>query len=301
MTVSVSRRWLPGLCVALSCAASCTAMFDGSDGDIVFQSRIDADVDETNPRINVKVNGTSAEMLLDTGSSHHVLTRPFAQANGIVASEERSGLLRARQFRLKAGRADFVIDDAIVLSPPFDEEGWGGILSPQSLLPAATVVLDFRNRVFYLLRGTRASTDSWLAEKYDSLRRTTLAREGTEINAVLVRGGQCGRAPVLLDIDSGIGRSRLSRKQLRGTALHPGGKSIDALGNVTLTEVARGQSVCFGDLRFDSVDLVAITETPSSESAADAISGSIGMDILRQTVLVIPPVPSKEILIFAQP
>jgi len=281
------------------CLVSCGVVQKSTSEAIVLQVPLEADAAMANPRVQVKVNEVSTSMVVDTGSSHHVLTTRLASLLRLQSRGAEDSGPAVGPLSLELGGASMTLASAIVLPLPFDEEGWGGILSPQSLLTSDTKVIDFRNQMLYAVRGTPPTVDDWLSRRYGSMRRTKLVRTGMDFNAILIAGGRCGSRPVVLDVDSGASRSRLPRSQLTGVPLRPGGKLIDAQGVVSLSEIADGQSICLGDLRFDGIDVVAVSDPGSGPNATHSISGTIGMDILRHLVVIIPSASTRELTVFS--
>ena len=105
------------------------------------------------PMIDVVVGGVPTRLILDTGSTDHVLTIELAQAVGLAAEPGEPGTDHAGalveswtlgEVDVRIGGHDVTLRDTVAITGPAPFEGWGvgGFLSPQHLDPTAFAVLD---------------------------------------------------------------------------------------------------------------------------------------------------------------
>ena len=106
------------------------------------------------PLVHATVNGVETLLIVDTGSSHNVVTSSFAAAHAIaVGTTATTGTGHANEtidarpiasLSLSVGAVSRTLTDAVVVAAPpvFEQLGIGGFLSPQNFF-LATTVLDF--------------------------------------------------------------------------------------------------------------------------------------------------------------
>ena len=244
-----------------------------ADGDVTYA-----------PMVEAVVGGVETRLVVDTGATDHLLTVEFARRIGVPleAGEPGTDATGAKVLSWYAsgdvavsslGGADGPVDVlrgviAIDGPPPFARWGIGGIVSPQRLHPSGSVVLDLAGDVLTIGDSAGvadAPPGSWIAA-----------------DVVRHRGGiLCARAavapfsPCSMFLDSGSEDTDVDRTAVPGAV-------DDVLSNPLL--VVAG--VAF--------QLVAVNVTdgipaPEGSTEDEALHGLIGMDVMKGTVLVIPP------------
>src|SRR6187549_2533159 len=105
------------------------------------------------PMIHARVGGELTRLILDTGSTDHVLTKPLIDRAGAPTTAAEDGTDHAGASVASWSVGDLAIDvagvgfdlhDVVAIAPPGPFEAWGigGFLSPQHLHPTARVLID---------------------------------------------------------------------------------------------------------------------------------------------------------------
>ena len=122
------------------------------------------------PMIDCVVNGTPTRLILDTGSTDHVLTIELARAAGLPHEPGEAGTDHAGEsvdswfvgdVALEIDGVAFGLHDAVAIAGPAPFEGWGvgGFLSPQHIHPTAQAVIDLAGDRLILVDGDDAAID----------------------------------------------------------------------------------------------------------------------------------------------
>ena len=125
------------------------------------------------PMVDVVVNGTPTRLILDTGSTDHVLTIELARAAGLPHEPGEAGTDHAGEsvdswfvgdVALEIDGVAFALHDAVAITGPAPFEGWGvgGFLSPQHVHPTAQAVIDLADDRLSSLNGDDAAVEAWL-------------------------------------------------------------------------------------------------------------------------------------------
>ena len=151
------------------------------------------------PMIDVVVGTTPTRLILDTGSTDHVLTIKLARAVGLAAEPGEPGTDHAGalveswtlgEVGARLGSHDLTLRDTVAITGPAPFEGWGvgGFLSPQHLDPAASAVLDLVHDRFLLIdaEGDHGTVAGDLARRYPELDVLTLPRVAGEATPVIL-------------------------------------------------------------------------------------------------------------------
>src|SRR6266545_2122966 len=105
------------------------------------------------PMVEAVVGGSPTRLILDTGSTDHILTTELADRIGLPRSAGEPGTDSAGasvaswalgELQVQVAGLSLALHDVIGIAGPAPFEGWGvgGFLSPQHLHPTAHVVLD---------------------------------------------------------------------------------------------------------------------------------------------------------------
>lgn len=129
------------------------------------------------PMVQVSIHGTPTKLILDTGSTDHILTVELADALGLSAEpgEEGTDSTGASVPSWTLGTVPIEIADqpfelrnvvAITAPAPFPGWGIGGFISPQHLHPTVWAVLDLAKDRFLLFDGDETDVTAWLATRH---------------------------------------------------------------------------------------------------------------------------------------
>ena len=164
------------------------------------------------PMVQADVNGTETLLILDTGSTDHILTTELTGRLGLELEEGEEGTdssgASVRSWLLSEARITiaaraFALRDLVVIDPPppFTAGGIGGALSPQHLDPTAWAVLDMVTDRFRLVEATEG-LQPWLSATRPELVPIELDAAGGD-GVLLVRAGIDAHDSVVTMIDTG--------------------------------------------------------------------------------------------------
>ncbi|MFL5669603.1 MAG: aspartyl protease family protein [Chloroflexota bacterium] len=243
------------------------------------------------PMIDVIVGGQPTRLILDTGSTDHVLTIDLVRAAGLQHAPGEPGTDHAGASvdSWFVGEAPAAIEDmsltlhdvvAITGPAPFGGWGVGGFLSPQHLRATAWTVLDLRADRLVLLEGDDADILEWLRKRTPDLAVLQLPRDVSEATPV-VQAAIEPFAAVATMLNTGGRGTEFAASAVPGLVgapeLEPG-KGVG--GSSVLGEVVELQMLLVGGARF-AVPRLLVRET------IDTMHGLVGMDLLHGTVLVV--------------
>ena len=242
----------------------------------------------------------TTKLILDTGSTDHVLTIELARAAGLAAEPGEPGTDHAGAEvpswtlgTVAAGIGDLSVTlrDTVAIVGPAPFEGWnvGGFLSPQHVHPTAHAVVDLVDDRFILLDGDLAVTRAWLEARSPGLVTLALARAATEQTPV-VEAAIEPFPPVPTMLNTG------GRGTEFATAAVPGlrGREPDRIGRGVGGDAVPGSEVVDRMLRVGDARLPVPTLLVRDE--IDSMLGLIGMDVLHGTVLVASADPGRGVL-----
>ena len=252
------------------------------------------------PMIHAAVAGTATKLIVDTGSTDHILTIDLAEEVGLPAEPGEPGTdstgalvaswtLGAVEVEI-AGQA-FALQDVVAITAPapFPGFGIGGILSAQHLQPRAWAVLDLAAEQFFLLDGDEADVTAWLSHRTPDLRLLRLDRvpgDGT----ILVRAAIEPFAEVVTMLDTGGKRTQFTQTAVPGASEGPQTTSGRGVGG--------GES--FGAELRDQALIVDAATVPLAtlivSPEMDGRDGLVGMDVLRGTVLTVSGDPYRPVI-----
>ena len=126
------------------------------------------------PMVHATVGGEATRLILDTGSTDHILSIELANRIGLSAEpgEEGTDSTGASVPSWTLGEVPVLVGEtghtlanviAIKAPGPFEPRGIGGFISPQHLVPDAWMRLDLAGDRFMALSGAEAEVAAWLA------------------------------------------------------------------------------------------------------------------------------------------
>ena len=134
------------------------------------------------PMVDAVVNGAPMRLILDTGSTDHVLTIELARSGWPSVRAGRTGDWTTPVNRSTRGssvtwpsRSTGSASGSMTRSrltgpPPFEGWGVGGFLSPQHLHPTALAVIDLESDRFILVEGDDVAVEAWLRARSPEMR-----------------------------------------------------------------------------------------------------------------------------------
>jgi hypothetical protein len=243
------------------------------------------------PTIDAVLAGRPTRLILDTGSTDHVLTIELVRAAGLPAEPGEPGTDHAGSSVASwfVGDVDAVIDgvgfglhDAVAITGPAPFAGWGvgGFLSPQHLRPDACAVIDLIADRLILLTGDDDAIDGWLRERSPDLALLELPRDPAEATPVISAAIE-PFAPVATMLNTGGRGTEFAMAAVPGLTGTPSddlGKGVG--GSPVVGGVVEDQVLRVGVARFPVPRLLVRPQI-------DTMLGLVGMDVLRGTVLVV--------------
>ncbi len=246
------------------------------------------------PVVNAELYGTRGLLIVDTGSSHNAIARAWADERKFGQTPPASGrdhagtamtVAVAPPGKWQIGATSRTLDDTVITPTPaaFAPLGIVGFLSPQNFFEHGFVVLDFAAGRLTVLEGSPPAVEAWLRPQNPRARLTALARErGIDPRKIFVRARLPGRDPVVAEIDTGGSFTEFDDNLLPASDPTEVATSLSVTGKKASARLVAGQTVILGELSFGPMKVKA--RAPIAGFAA-----LIGMDLLRRTVVVIPP------------
>lgn len=255
------------------------------------------------PMVHATVGGLQTRLICDTGTSEHVLTVDLARRAGARLTPDEPGTDAAGDsvpsWRVDgvdatlAGRA-LALDGAPATQgpPPFAGWGIGGFLSPQALHPSAWIVLDLTALVLSVADASLKEVAGDVRRRHPSLEPVHLLRDPSD-TTILVRAAIEGCPDVLTLVDSGARSTSFAASACPGLVAGAEAVSGRAVGGREM----RAPVVSGARLRVGEAVLPIGTLFVQPEGH-DGVEGAIGMDLLRDTVLVVAADLAKPVLWF---
>lgn len=242
------------------------------------------------PMVHATVADAATKLILDSGSTAHVLTLELANAAGLTLepgapATDHAG---APVENWSLGEVPIEIEGcALVLSAvaaidgpaPFDAWGVGGFLSPQSLHPSAFTVIDLADNVLWLLEGGASDVAHWLSARFPAMRLLSLARE--RLDGVFVRSAIDPFKSVPTMINTGSSGTEFAKSavpQLRGARTTGAGFGVS--GSSVDGRAVHDQILRVADAVLPIGTLLVRDEFPPQHGL-----GQVGMDVLLGTVV----------------
>lgn len=254
------------------------------------------------PLIPAQVCGVDGLLLIDTGSSHNALTRDFAEAHDLTNATATIGrdhagetvttsLAQTADWQLGEFRRP--VEDAVVVAgpPPFKPLGIVGFLSPQNFFGAAHVVLDFPAGRLVALAGDANAARAWAVARYPGAELAVLPRAaGPHTQKLYVQAQLASGASVVAEIDTGGSTTEFAANLLPAEDTDETVTSVTVSGKKRAARVVDGQTLSLGGMKFGPLKVKA---RPTGTGPAMLL----GIDLLRQTVLILPAAPNAPIVV----
>lgn len=251
------------------------------------------------PMVHAMVGGEATRLIVDTGSTDHILTIELANRVGLSAEpgEEGTDASGASVPSWTLGDVPVQIGDtrhalasviAIGAPGPFEPRGIGGALSPQHLVPDAWMRLDMAGDRFMAVSGREADVADWLTAQAPDFQMHRLQRAEGD-TTILVRGAIEPFDEVVTLLDTGGKASDVVSSAVPGLT---GGELASSGRGVGGTE-------SFGNVVTDQVLRVGEAQVPISRLIVrDDMAGRgilVGMDVLRGTILTVSADPARPV------
>lgn len=251
----------------------------------------------SDPVIVASIEGVATKLVVDTGSSHLIVTASLLKRIGLANLPP--GLHR-RPLRVRLGDFEFKVEEFVSIgdAPHFDSDGWGGLISPQKIDPNAYVVADFAHQRLLAVPGhQRSDVLEYLRSRFPGRTVYTLPWLGRDFGTMLTKGRLGDRDEVLVDIDSGKFISSFA-PGYAGAALptRDGPRAADVAGRISTMQLAENQTLVIGTLQLPGLS-VGIHEQGGRLPNGLEWQGNVGMDVLGRTAVVMPPEPADSIFI----
>lgn len=257
------------------------------------------------PMIEVDVGGTPTKLIVDTGSTDHVLTMELAERAGLDASAGEPGTdsvgasvpsWTLGEVPVRIGGLDVRLQNVVAIAGPEPFEGWGvgGFLSPQHVHPNAWVVIDLVEGAITFVGGEESDVVAWVADRFPALKMLSLERESGD-STVLVRAAIDPFDPVVTMLDTGGKRTAFAEAAvptLLGGIPIESGRGVG--GGTAIGSEAKDQVLRVGSARLRVPSLLVREEIGIAQ-------GLVGMDLLRRTVLVTSADPNRPVLWLVPP
>jgi Aspartyl protease len=257
------------------------------------------------PLVKVDVGGTGTKLIVDTGSTDHVLTMELASQAGLDASPGEPGTdsvgasvpsWTLGEVPVRIGDLDIRLQNVVAIAGPAPFEGWGvgGFLSPQHVHPNAWVVIDLVDGALTFVGGEEADVTRWVADRFPALHMLSLEREGGD-STILVRAAIEPFDPVVTMLDTGGKRTEFAEvavPTLLGGTPTESGRGVG--GSTAIGSEVKDQVLRAGSATLPVPSLLVREEIGTAQ-------GLVGMDLLRGTVLVVSADPSRPVLWLVPP
>jgi hypothetical protein len=243
------------------------------------------------PMVRANLGDIATKLILDTGSSDHVLTIELAEQARLTTEPAEPGTdstgadvpsWSVGDLGVDIADASFALRDVVAVAGPAPFAGWGvgGFLSPQHLHPTGWTVLDLASDRLILLDGDEAEVAAWLARRSPSLRLLRLERVAGDPTIEVHASLEPFDAVITL-LDSGGKSTEFVASAVPGVTGGSRGSSGRGVGGgEVFGSVVEGRSIVVGGTRL-RVPKVVIRDSMVGHD------GLVGMDVLRGTVLVV--------------
>ena len=252
------------------------------------------------PMVHATIHGTRTKLILDTGSTDHLLTVELAEEVGLELAEGEEGTDSTGEsvpswsvgdVPVEIGGMSFTLGSVVGIHgpPPFIQGGIGGIVSPQHLHASAWAVLDLAGERFQLVETDEADPSTWLTESVAGMRLLRLDRAPGD-ETILVRAAIEPFARVVTMLDTGGKRTEMVAAI--GPGLEAGPMEVighGVGGGESFGSAVADQTLVAGDARIPVQRLIL-------RDAMEDRDLLIGMDVLRGMVLAVHGDPAKPVL-----
>jgi len=251
------------------------------------------------PLVQATVGGVATRLILDTGSSDHILSAELCAAAGLATEPGEPGTdstgssvpsWEARDVAIEIGQVGFAFGEVVVITapPPFRSGGIGGILSPQRLRPGTHILLDLAGGRVAMLESGDALPD-WLSDAFPGWRHLVLPPVDGD-GTILVRAAIEPFPPVVTMLDSGAKATYAAQAAVPGLGQGgvPRSTGRGVGGSEAFGVYAPGQTLRVGDATLP-VDLLIASHELGLPGCV------VGMDLLRGTALVVGGPPGSPV------
>jgi hypothetical protein len=245
--------------------------------------------------VEATVGDVDTLLILDTGSTDHVLTRELLDRVGVVGTPAEDGTDHAGapvrswsvgNLEVRVGGVSLALRDVVAIDgpPPFAGWGIGGFLSPQHLDPTARVLIDLLGCRLVIAEGS-GGVDAWLGARVPSLRPVRLDR-ARETTTVAVEAAVEPFPAVTTMLNTGGRATEFARSSVPGLAgADPRERGAGVSGAPVMGVDAGAQVLLVGGARIPIPKLVV-------RDPIDGPSGLVGIDVLRGTALIVGADPA---------
>ena len=256
------------------------------------------------PMVHAAVGGVPTRLILDTGSTDHVLTKELIDRVGAPTQRAEDGTDHAGaavpswsvgDLAIDIGTRTFDLHEVVAIAAPGPFEAWGvgGFLSPQHLHPTARVLLDLAGDRLVVMDPAgrdRQAVDAALAARVPALRPVEVHRDPAFVTVVIAAAIE-PYAPVATMLNSGGRGTEFARRvmpDVAGPARDDPGKGVS--GAAVDAVEAGARIVTVGPARIPVGRLFVRDEM-------DEPPGLIGMNVLRGTALIFgaDPVGARDV------
>jgi hypothetical protein len=267
------------------------------DAPITF--RVDDELTHA-PMVQATIRGLETKLILDTGSTDHILTTELAGRIGLEAKPGEAGTdsigasvpsWTLGDVPVQVAGQELVLRKVIAIAgpKPFERWGVGGFVSPQHMHPTAWVVLDFAAERLIVVDGSETDVTAWLGQRTPSLELVQLARDAGD-TTILVQAAIHPFDAVVTMLDSGGKGTEAATSVVPGLSGGPPrstGKGVS--GGEAYGSVVADQTLLVGERRVAIPQLIVRDEMPGR-------GGLVGMDVLRGTVLTVSADPARSVI-----
>jgi hypothetical protein len=251
------------------------------------------------PLVHATVGDVETRLILDTGSTDHVLTKELIDRAGAGTEPTEPGTDHAGasvqswwvgDLAVRVGDETLGLRDVVAIEgpAPFAPWGVGGFLSPQHLHPTARVLIDLIGDRLVVATGSTAVVDAWLIARCAPAAPLALDRVPGEA-VIAVAAAIEPFAPVATMLNTG------------GRATEFASAAVPDLGGATEREGGTGVSGApvIGSDAGPRVIRVKGARIPVANLVVrphiDGPPGLMGMDVLRGTALIVGPDPATPV------
>ncbi len=248
------------------------------------------------PLLDVEVGSTPTQVVLDTSSHHHTLTRSFADSVPVPVLSTKKVLRVTGKLKEAVevdGPVEMVIAGAPVKleqaiaaksEPETDALGVGGMLAPGDLVDFAHIlVADFRGGKIYHVKGGESHVRSWFSKQFGEPTEVPIIRDEDGLMYIDTSIDPERDATVKAVLDTGSAYSRFEHGQLE---VEPQKdecvEGLDPFVQCVPGRVIPDRSVQFGG-KWYTGKIVSVPLAPG-DPKVQAV-GSVGMDILRNCTI----------------
>ncbi len=220
------------------------------------------------PLVQATIGGKQTLLIVDTGAPDLTLQNWFVKSLEGVEPAESEGR-RVVELSLQLGAINAKKKWSLVETVPDQRElGIGGTLSPQKLLERGAIAIDFPNKRILAINGRQQSWMLWLDERSPRGQVEALPRTAPFGGALHVktRVGDGKEVPTRL---SSAQQQTAYAKDMFDPSLLAGSQHL------------AGLHIRTGDSEFGPVDVLV-------RDADAPIEGWLGLDVLRNVVLLVP-------------